>query len=132
VRAALLLYGAYDLAAVRRDYRRWAPVDDPIIPEATTIMMLEAYTSAARLDDPRVSPLLGDLSGFPPACLIVGTADPLYGESLALYEKLRDAGRPVELHRYPDMPHAFVWLPALTEAADAVRVASTFLRRELA
>ncbi|HZP39903.1 MAG TPA: alpha/beta hydrolase [Candidatus Binatia bacterium] len=132
VRAALLFYGAFDVAASRRDYRRWSPVDDPILPESTMHRMLEAYVSGgAALDDPRLSPLFGDVGAFPPACLVVGTADPLYGESLAMHEKLRAAGRRAELHRFADMPHAFVQLPGLTEAAEAVRVASAFLRREL-
>jgi acetyl esterase len=133
VRAALLIYGAFDLAASRRDYRRWAPEDDPILPESTMRLMLDAYCAGgARPDDPRMSPLLADLSRFPPSCLLVGTADPLYGESLAMHERLRAAGRASELHTYADMPHAFVQLPGLPEATEAVEAACAFLRAHLA
>jgi acetyl esterase len=131
LRAALLFYGAFDLAASRRDYWRWSPEEDPILPEKNMNMMLDAYLSGgARIDDPRVSPLHGDLSHFPPACLIVGTVDPLYGDSLALHEALRKAGRESVLHRYDDMPHAFVQLGP-PEGAEAVATAAAFLRAHL-
>jgi acetyl esterase/lipase len=64
---------------------------------------------------------------FPPACLVCGTWDPLLGESLALHAKLVAAGRPAALHRYAEMPHAFVQLP-VAEADEAIGVAGAFLR----
>jgi acetyl esterase/lipase len=127
-RGALLLYGAFDLLASRRDYDRYAPEEDPVLPKHSMDLMLGAYLSGgASTDDPRVSPLKADLRDFPPACLICGTWDPLYGESLALADKLGALGRRVAFHRYEQMPHAFMQLP-VSEADQAVAAACAFLQ----
>jgi acetyl esterase len=126
-RAALLIYGAFDLPASWRDYDRWAPEEDPVLPKRAMKMMLDAYLGGgASGDDPRVSPLRADLRHFPPACLLCGTWDPLLGESIALHDKLRAAGRESVLHRYDEMPHAFLQLP-VREGDEAIATACRFL-----
>jgi len=128
-RGALLIYGAFDVLGAWCDYDRFAPEEDPVLPKKAMKLMLDAYFSGgASNDDPRVSPLKADLSAFPPACLICGTWDPLFGDSLAFFEKLRANGREAELHRYDEMPHAFVQLP-VSDADAAVAVGCEFLRR---
>ena len=130
-RAALLIYGGFDLLASRRDYDRWAPEEDPILPKHGMDMMLEAYLAGgASVQDPRVSPIHADLAHFPPACLLCGTWDPLLGDSIAFDAKLRDAGRQSTLLRYEGMPHAFVQLP-VSEAQTAIADASRFLAEKL-
>jgi acetyl esterase len=130
-RAALLLYGAYDLIASRRDYDRHAPGGDPVLPKEQMDLMLGAYLGGgADPDDPRMSPLKADLRGFPPACLICGDADPLWGESLHMREALRQRGCEATLHRYREMPHAFLQLP-VSEAGEAIETACRFLTRHL-
>jgi len=126
-RGALLLYGAYDLPASWRDYDRYAPEEDPVLPKRAMKMMMDAYlSSGVSGDDSRVSPLRADLSQFPPACLICGTWDPLFGESQTLHAKLEAAGRRSVLHRYDGMPHAFVQLP-VSEADAAMVTACGFV-----
>lgn len=128
-RGALLIYGAFDVLGAWRDYDRYAPEEDPVLPKQAMKLMLDAYFSGgASNDDPRMSPLKADLSRFPPACLICGTWDPLFGDSLAFYEKLRAAGRQATLHRYDEMPHAFLQLP-VSDADAALAVACEFLKR---
>jgi acetyl esterase len=127
-RGALLIYGAFDVFGAWRDYDRYAPEEDPILPKKPMKLMLDAYFSGgASNDDPRVSPLKADLSHFPPACLICGTWDPLFGDSLAFHGKLRAAGRQATLHRYDEMPHAFLQLP-VSDADAAIGVACQFLK----
>jgi acetyl esterase len=131
-RAALLIYGAFDMAASWRDYDRYAPEEDPVLPKYLMKMMMDAYlSSGASMDDPRVSPLFADLRHFPPACFVVGAVDPLFGESVAMRDTLQALGRECEFHRYPEMPHAFLQLD-LPEAAHAIDAACQFLRRHLA
>jgi acetyl esterase len=126
-RAALLIYGAFDLLASRRDYDRWAPEEDPVLPKRSMDVMLNAYLSGgASVRDPRVSPIHADLAHFPPAILLCGTSDPLLGDSVAFDEKLRAAGRSSTLRRYEGMPHAFLQLP-VTEAEIALGDAQRFL-----
>jgi acetyl esterase len=126
-RAVLLIYGAFDLLASRRDYDRWAPEEDPVLPKRSMDMMLQAYMSGgASVRDPRVSPIHADLSHFPPALLLCGTWDPLLGDSIAFHDKLLAAGRPSTLLRYEGMPHAFLQLP-VSDAETALAEASKFL-----
>ncbi len=131
-RAVLLIYGAFDLPASRRNYDRYAPEEDPVLPKHAMDLMLAAYLSGgASADDPRVSPLNADLGHFPPACLVCGTWDPLFGESLTMRDKLQRVGCEAVLHTYAEMPHAFLQLgPA--EADEAIAAACAFLRSHFA
>ena len=130
-RAALLIYGAFDLLASRRDYDIYAVEEDPVLPKSLMDLMLQAYMgSGASDEDPRVSPIHADVSHFPPACLLVGNIDPLVGDSRALHAKLQQAKRYSELHEYTDMPHAFMQLD-LPEAHEAIATGCQFLRTHL-
>lgn len=131
-RAALLIYGAFDMEASWRDYDRYAPEEDPVLPKQTMKLMIDAYLSGgASPSDPRLSPLYGDLRQFPPSCFLVGGIDPLFGESIAMRDTLQALGRECELHRYADMPHAFMQFD-LPETVQAIDAGCRFLRRHLA
>jgi acetyl esterase len=133
VRAALLLYGAFDVASVASDYRVFAPTDDPVLPEHTARLMLEAYISSG-VDprDPRVSPVNADLRSFPPSFLIVGAADPLLGETLEFARRLAASGVEIDARVFAGMPHAFMQLPMLDECGQAIALAGAFLHSRLA
>jgi acetyl esterase len=133
LRAALLIYGAFDIGPSLRDYDLYAAEGgDPVLPKPTMKMMMDAYLSGgASVEDPRVSPIYADLSGFPPSILLCGDADPLYGDTLHFHDALRRARRPSELHVYRDMPHAFMQL-AVREADEAIGESCRFLKERLA
>ncbi|WP_430334470.1 alpha/beta hydrolase [Rhodococcus sp. ACT016] len=72
----------------------------------------------------RTSPLLApiqaaDLSGLPPAVVVVGGHDPLLDEGLEYAERLAASGVPVELLKYPTLPHGFLQFTAVSTAAAA-------------
>lgn len=72
--------------------------------------------------DPRVSPLLGDVSGVCPAALLVAGFDPLCDEGLAYGEKLKAAGVTTQVNLYDTLVHPFInvagCVPAATAAFD--------------
>lgn len=82
------------------------------------------------MTDPRHSPLLArDLSGLPPATVMLGGCDPLHDEGLAYAEKLRAAGVPVMVMDYPGMIHCFIYLQAiLPQAHEALAKAARNVR----
>ena len=66
--------------------------------------------------DPRVSPLLReDLSGLPPAHVVTAGFDPLRDEGEEYARRMRDAGVPVTLRRYPATVHGFVNMLGINE-----------------
>ncbi|AQZ61051.1 Esterase [[Actinomadura] parvosata subsp. kistnae] len=65
----------------------------------------ELYAAGADLAHPYLSPLFGDLSGFPPTYLQTGTRDLFLSNAVLMHRKLRLAGVEAELHVGEAMPH---------------------------
>jgi acetyl esterase len=74
-------------------------------------------------------PMLEDMRGLPPTWIGCGEDDPLMSDSVALAERLQQAGVPHSVTKYPGMPHAFLMftrtlepaLQALNDGAKAAR-----------
>lgn len=83
-----------------------------------------------RCEDPSVSPLVAaDLSGLPPALVILAEFDVLADQGCAYARRLRTAGVPVTETCYPGMLHDFVTLPGLfTPAWKAIGQITASLR----
>lgn len=67
---------------------------------------LKLYANGKDMNDPLLSPLNGDMTGWPPAILITGTRDLLLSPTVLTHRKLRAAGVPAELHVFEGMAHA--------------------------
>jgi acetyl esterase/lipase len=90
-----------------------------------------AYVVGADPSDPLLSPIRGDLAGFPPTLCLSSGRDILLSGTVNLHRALADAGVPVELAVYDALPHAF-WSSMLApESDDAFRRMSGFLVRNL-
>jgi epsilon-lactone hydrolase len=63
------------------------------------------YANGHDLAHPYLSPLFGDLTGFPPTFLQAGTRDLFLSNTVRMHRRLRTAGVPVELHVFEAMPH---------------------------
>lgn len=98
---AVLQFGTYDLSAR-------TPAGRQIADE----YFIQAYAGhVADRTLPDISPLYGDLRGLPPALLIVGSADVVLEDNLAMAGRLSAAGNRVELQVYPQAPHGFTLHP---------------------
>jgi len=58
-------------------------------------------------DDPRISPLLGNLERLPPHLVFVAGRDPLRDEGIEYIKRLTAAEVPVRFHIYNGVPHNF-------------------------
>jgi acetyl esterase/lipase len=98
---AVLQFGTYDLSAQ-------TPAGRLIADE----YFLEAYAGAAPdRTDPDLSPIYADLSNLPPVLMIVGDADILLQDNLAMATRLSASGADIDLRVYPDSPHGFTGHP---------------------
>jgi len=64
------------------------------------------YAAGADLKHPYLSPLFGEVDGFPPILLQAGGRDIFLSNAILMHRKLRRAGVRAELHVWEGMPHA--------------------------
>ena len=123
VKAAILIYGAFDFAGLVAMAKE---VAEPLA---------RAYLGnnyPALLDDPRVSPIRAIKPGaMPPSFIICGNADGIVGESRTIAEAMNRAGIENELHIIDDMPHAFMQMTELSACREGLRLMFDFLRRHV-
>jgi acetyl esterase/lipase len=65
------------------------------------------YAHGHDLKDPMLSPVYGDMHGFPPTILTTGTRDLLLSNTVRVHRKLRQAGIEAALHVYEGQSHAY-------------------------
>lgn len=89
-----------------RDGDTWHTVDglDPIVGRHMG-MAMDYYARGNDPKNPYLSPLFGELTGFPPAILVSGTRDGLLSDTILFHRALRRAGVSAELHVFEAMPH---------------------------
>ncbi len=127
-RAALLLYGRFtheETASIRD----WGTRD--LVLSKQVMDWFRGHYVGGHGDprDPYLNPLAGDLQGFPPPILMVGTLDPLLDDSRLFAGALEKAGVPAELHVYEDGLHAFMQFAALDMCGDAIAKVCAFARQ---
>lgn len=101
--------------------------DQPHIAPRDLILRLDYLAEAGRayagdlpVDDPRVSPLSGDLAGLPPTTVMVGTDDVLLPDARRFREAATAAGSQVDHVEEVGMQHAYPVFPLLPQS-DAAR-----------
>ena len=117
--ALLLNYGVYDDDDSTDSYTRF---DGPAYNLGRDEMrgFWDRYLGHPRPQgDPLAMPLKARLGGLPRCCLVVAECDVLRDDSLALAQRLRDAGVPVALQRHPGAVHSFLEAISFSEAAES-------------
>ena len=80
------------------------------------------YADGHDLTHPYLSPLFGDLTGFPPTILTTGTRDLYLSNTVRMHRKLRASGVAAELHLTEAGPHTgFPGSPEGNQIDDEVR-----------
>jgi acetyl esterase/lipase len=100
-------------------------IDNALQPLMATNLL---YANGADLADPYLSPLFGDLSGFPPTFLQAGTRDLFLSNTVRIHRRLLAAGVEAELHVFEAMPHGGFG-GGTPEDLDLAQSVLTFLER---
>lgn len=130
-RAAVLLSPFTDLTCTGESLKTREGID-PWLSSTLLEPMIARYLGDHDRRDPRVSPVLADLSGLPPMLIHVGDHEILLSDSTRLAERARAAGVEVELQVWPELWHVFhLFAPALPEANDALERIGHFVRTQL-
>jgi acetyl esterase/lipase len=97
---------------------------DPLVNLESVIPLCRAYAGSIPESDPRISPLLANLSGLPPLLMQVGSHEVLYDDSIRFAEKAREAGVDVTLEVGLKLWHvwqaAAPWVPESTRAIASI------------
>jgi acetyl esterase/lipase len=95
--------------------------------------MAKLYANGHDLKDPLLSPVYGDMRGFPPALLTTGTRDLLLSNTVRVHRRLRQAGVEAELHVYEGQSHAHYMRDSnAPETKEAFEEIARFFDRHLA
>jgi acetyl esterase/lipase len=90
------------------------------------------YANGHDLKDPLLSPVYGDMHGFPPTILTTGTRDLLLSNTVRVHRKLREAGVDASLQVFEGQSHAqYMRDVNAPETKDAFGEIALFLDRHL-
>ncbi|HEY6762267.1 MAG TPA: alpha/beta hydrolase [Baekduia sp.] len=105
---------------------------DPLVAEEVLGQCVAAYLQGGEdPTDPRVSPVFGDYTGFPPMLMQVGTSEVLQDDTLRIAEKARAVGVDITLQVGYQMVHIYQMFADQDEVPEARRdlaVAGRFVR----
>src|SRR4029078_11133768 len=104
---------------------------DPLIHKAYLEALAECYAPAPiDRNDPLISPMFADLTGFPPVIIQVGSAETLLDDSVRLARAAGLADVNVTLQVWPPMNTAApMWNAKLAEGRQALAHAGAFMRQ---
>ena len=114
-----------DLTNAGDSFRTNAMLDNVLVaPDANCDKRAALYANGRDLKDPMLSPVYGDMRGFPPTILTSGTRDLLLSSTVRVHRKLRQAGVEAVLQVFEGQSHAHyyrdVGAPETKEAFDEI------------
>lgn len=103
---------------------------DLILPEVWARRALAAYLDGQDTSNPRISPLLGDLTGLPPMIIQVCEGEMLRDDGIRLAEGVTAAGGVAALSVWADVPHVWhLMCGRVAEADQGVTEIANFLKK---
>ncbi|MEM8706933.1 MAG: alpha/beta hydrolase [Actinomycetota bacterium] len=93
--------------------------------------MADLYRGAAAVDDPLVSPVHADFTGFPPAFITTGTRDLLLSDCVRISTAMRADGVDATLRVWEGMWHVFEFYRDLPEARASMAEICDWVRARL-
>ncbi len=107
-------------------------VDNQIVScDGAIAAALKLYAGDADMKDPLLSPIYGDLHGFPPSLLFSGTRDLLLSNTVRAHRKLRQSGVDAELDVFEGQSHGQYFTYPSPEADDAFGEIALFFDKHL-
>jgi epsilon-lactone hydrolase len=92
----------------------------------------KVYADGHDFKDPLLSPIYGDMAGFPPTILTSGTRDLLLSNTVRVHRKLRQAGVEATLQVFEGQSHAQYYRDDTSpEAREAFEEISRFFTKHL-
>lgn len=130
--AGAVLYSPWtDLTASGASVARNAE-SDCMFREETVRSGGRRYAGTLDLEDPRVSPLFGDLRGLPPLLVFASSSEMLFDDSARLVERARAQGTSVRFEQRAGLAHVWPLLAALMpEGKEAIALTAEFIRERL-
>lgn len=126
LRRTVLISPALDLSLTNPEIDRVEPTD-PWLARPGVRLTIELWRAGLPLDDPRVSPLAGDLAGLGPLTVFGGSLDITHPDVRLLVQRARAAGVEVDDQDAPGMVHVWPLLP-IPEGRAARRHIAALLR----
>ncbi len=126
-RAAAVFSPITDFAQISATWRlnQWR---DPMYVVQGAVSPQRHYLQGANPLDPVASPYYGELRGFPPVLIVVGSVEALLDDATSFVKKAVEAGVSARVQIWKGMPHAFLLYDFLPETALARRAVVGWLQ----
>jgi monoterpene epsilon-lactone hydrolase len=105
---------------------------DPMLPVTMLQRCADIYAAGADKNEPLMSPVFADMTGFPPMIIHVGSTEILLDDAKTIADLCEQAGVEAKLNIWQKAPHAFpVMVKFLPEARAAIEQTAEFFRTKL-
>lgn len=108
LRSMVLNYGVFDRHCSEDARQRYGGAGYMLASDEMDAFWRNYVTDPRQMDDPLVCPINADLTGLPPAFMVIAECDLLAEQNLRMAERLRAAGVRTEARLYAGASHSFL------------------------
>lgn len=122
IKAQMLIYPVLMFSGTTASRQTFA--SGPILDADVIEFFTRSYVGSGTRDDVRLNLLSADLTGMPPATLVIAGLDPLQDEGRSFARSMTERGVPVSVMEFGNLPHGFLTLshvsPAVARAVEQI------------